>query len=349
MKRTLILMVALVLIVPVAAMAGDYHKGVTLNCSECHVMHGAQSHGYNANGGGFYTAVGGAAPHEYLLRNEINELCLTCHDNQSFAPDVLEANGGTAGTEGRIAGALNMNNFPPYFDATGHTLGSMDVAPGGTWSNTAHGLTCVDCHNPHGRTTATNTNPYRNLGNEAAGSYAAPVTYAIGTNDLGKDVFERTASGSDHYDLTNVDYNEPVATASAMGTFCKSCHTDYHGSSSDANMRDQLGAAGELWLRHPTADANIGGVGGGHSRLTQFANRLYRPKVMSPTGDWGTQGVAFASTPTDLTPSCFSCHSSHGNTNGFGIKYITGNNPIGENGDGGTYRETCRACHGQGS
>ncbi len=349
MKRTLILMVAVALIVPVAALAGDYHKGVTLNCSECHVMHGAQSHGYNNNGGGFFTNPGASAPYEYLLRNEINELCLTCHDNQTFAPDVLEANGGAAGTDGRAAGALNMNNTGSYLDATGHTLGSHDVAPGGTWNNATHGLTCVDCHAPHGRTTGTNSNPYRNLFTEATGTAIAPVSYAIGTNDLTKSVFERAADGANHYDLTNVDYNEPSATASDMGTFCKACHTDFHGSSSDANMRDQLGEAGTLWLRHPAADANIGGVGGGHSRLTQFANRLYRPKVMSPTGNWGTQGVAFASTPTDLTPSCFTCHASHGNTNAFAIKYITGNNVVGENGDGGTYRETCRACHGQGS
>lgn len=347
MKRTFLVLVALVLIVPVAALAGDYHKGVTLNCSECHTMHASMSHGYNSNGGGFYTALGPDKPYDYLLRNEVNALCLTCHDNQTFAPDVLESNGGTVGTEGRIAGALNMNNTAPYFNATGHTLGSTDVAPGGTWSHSGPGLECTDCHSPHGRTSGTNTNPYRNLFINATS--IAPVKYAIATNDPTKDVFERSASGSDHYDLTNVDYNEPLATASAMGDFCKSCHTDFHGSSSDANMRDQLGAAGSEWVRHPAADANIGGVGGGHSRLTQFSGRLYRPKVMSPTGDWGTQGVAWATAPTDLTPSCFTCHAAHGNTNGFAIKYNSGASPIGENGNGGTYRETCRACHGQGS
>lgn len=343
MKRALTLMVALVLIVPVAALAGDYHKGVTLNCNECHVMHGSQSHGYNQDGGGNFTALGAAKPYDFLLRNEINQLCLTCHDNQTLAPDVLALNGGTARPNGRIAGALNMTNVAPYTDATGHTLGSIDVAPGGTWSN-PDGLNCINCHSAHGRGSTAVPNGYRNL---RVNSFA--VSYAVTTNDLTKDVLERTDGGVNHYDLENVDYNEPSATSSAMGTLCKGCHTDFHGSSSDANMRNLTGPAGEEWLRHPTADANIGGIGGGHSSLTQFANRLYRPKVMSPTGNWGTQGVAFASTPADLTPSCFSCHAAHGNTNSFGLKFITGSSAVGENGDGGTYRETCRACHGQGS
>jgi hypothetical protein len=335
MKRTYLALVALVLIVPVAALAGDYHKGTTLNCSECHVMHASQSHGYNANGTGIFTTVDGSAPYEYLLRNKVNELCLTCHDNQTFAPDVLEGNGGVAGTEGRLAGALNENNVAPYLDATGHTLGSTDVAPGGTWHN-ANGLECTDCHSPHGRTSGTNTNPYRNLGNDKTGTYTAYLTYAVGTNDITKDVFERSASGSDHYDLTNVDYNEPNATGSAMGNFCQSCHTNFHGNASSANMND-----GTTWLRHPTAEVN--------ASISTFGGRLYRPKIMSPTGNWGTQGASFTTGPADLTPSCFSCHAAHGNTNAFAFKYNNGSSPIGENGNGGTYRETCRSCHRQGS
>ncbi|HWO57743.1 MAG TPA: hypothetical protein VNN55_09275 [bacterium] len=338
MKRTFVLMVALVLIVPVAVMAGDYHKGVTLNCSECHVMHGSQQHGYNADGSGVFTPIGGAPPYQYLLRNEINALCLTCHNNQTFAPDVLEANGGTAPTTGRQGGALNMNNTAPYFASTGHTLGSHDVAPGGTFSN-PHGLECVDCHQPHGRSSGTNTNPYRNLGNYDATHtvYTAYMTYAIGTNDLTKDVFERTASGSDHYDIGNVDFNEPNVTGSRYGDFCKSCHTNFHGNSTDAHMANADG-----WLRHPAAEANIS--------ISTFGARLYRPKVMSATGDWGTQGTAFTTGPTDLTPSCFSCHRAHGNTNSFGIILQDGLSTIGEDGTAGaTMRTTCRTCHRQGS
>ena len=36
-----------------SAIAGDYHKDGTLLCSQCHVMHFSQSHGYNPSGSGF--------------------------------------------------------------------------------------------------------------------------------------------------------------------------------------------------------------------------------------------------------------------------------------------------------
>ncbi|MBI3873196.1 MAG: hypothetical protein HY304_08995 [candidate division Zixibacteria bacterium] len=322
------------------AVAGDYHRGATLFCQDCHILHGSQQHGYNANGGGNSTALGGAAPYDYLLRNDVNDLCLSCHDNQGFAPDVLGANGGTPPSTGRQAGALNMGNTSPYFDADGHTLGSTATAPGGTFSN-PEGLECVDCHAQHGNGTP---NPYRNLRR----SGVTPISYAAGVNDITMDVFERSAAmGGDHYDITNVDFNEPSQTGSAYAAMCQGCHTNFHGNSSSANMRNQLGAAGTEWLRHPTADANIGALTGGHSSLTTFKNRLYRPKVMS-AGDWGTQGVAWAAAPADLTPSCFSCHKGHGNQRAYGLIYPTGTAPIDEQGDGAAYKDLCKSCHVQG-
>lgn len=338
LKRGFYLGVAAVLALAGAALAGDYHQGATLICADCHIMHGSQSHGYNDDGSGIYVPVGDEAPYVYLLRDEVNELCLGCHNNQAWAPDVMEANTGSAV---RLAGALNSpNSAGPYYPEGGHTLWSTDVAPGGTWSN-PEGMTCIDCHYQHGRS----TNTYRNL--IAFGGSANAVTYAVGTNDPTKDVFERAAAG---YDISNVDYNEPNTAGSKMGTFCKNCHTDFHGSAADANMRDQGHSAGQGWVRHPAADANIGAQGGGHSSLSQFRNKLYRTKVMSASGDWGTQGVAWPSAPADLTPSCFSCHKSHGNKHAFGIIHMTGNAPPGEDGDATSngVKNICKQCHIQG-
>ncbi len=83
-----------------------------------------------------------------------------------------------------------------------------------------------------------------------------------------------------------------------------------------------------------------------------FAMKAYRVKVLSTSGAWGDQGTplyppASGTLPTDLTPSCMSCHKSHGNQNPFGLIYATGSAPIGENGDG-SFADLCKQCHIQG-
>ena len=335
MKNIIIMLMGLMALLTVSAYAGDYHYQSTLNCSECHTMHSSQQHGYNADstGSGFFVTPNG--PNDALLRDEVNTLCLSCHNNQTFAPDVLGANGGTSYPNGRIGGALNMGNTAPYFDVTGHTLGSTDVAPGGSWSN-PDGLDCTGCHTVHGNAY------YRNTRSRGVASSARHyITYATGTNDPTRAVFQRSSGIASHYGVDNIDFNEPYADSSAYGAFCRDCHTQFHGNTANADMYNMTDSA---WVRHPTAAANIR-VGA----TSRFNNRPYRVKVMSSTGVWGTQSEAWATAPADLTPSCFSCHKGHGNQNAFGLIFATGDNPIGEQGDGGTYRDLCRQCHSQGN
>ena len=351
MKKVILGLVVLVAFVAGSALAGDYHTGGTLNCAECHVMHYSQTHGYESDGTGNIVDLGTAGPYHYLLRDEINNLCLACHDNQTFAPDVLADNGGLVPTNGRQAGALNRDNTAPYFDQTGHTLGSGLVAPGGTFQNT-DGLTCIDCHQQHGYAGFVNptNNPYRNLLYSAGGVSGPGVSYAVATNDPTKDIFELSAAlGGDHYDIQNVFFNEPDQTASGYGAWCQGCHTDFHGSSSDANMRVTGAPVSTQWLRHPTADADIGGAAtGGHSSLDELGAAAYRVQYMSSTGEWGTWGTAEAVVSADLTPSCMTCHKAHGNTRAFGIIWATGAANWGEDGDGTSYQALCTQCHVQG-
>jgi hypothetical protein len=314
-------------------------------------MHFSQQHGYMGAdstlgyGSGFaegFTPLGGAGPHKYLLRNEANDLCLTCHNGQTFAPDVLGAN---TNSYVRMAGGLNEVG-DGVAEMTGHTLGSTDPAPGSTpeWSSEV-GLECVNCHFPHGganyRNLAGNPGNYSTQGR----TYVA-VTYATGgTNDLTKDVWEHDATLnqlSTHYAWTNTDYNEPLATpalyaGSSYAFFCKGCHSDFHGAQGGTEVG---GTGGEEWLRHPNAVANIGALGGGHSSYTVYSGRTNHVKTMSASGVWPA---------TDNTPSCFSCHKSHGNGNAFGLIYMSGTGTINEDGDNGTtVKEMCKQCHTQG-
>lgn len=342
MKRLLTALAVLALIgLPMAAVAGDFHVGTNLVCSDCHTVHYSQSHAYTV-GGTIMPPLGPDGPYTYLLRNEVNNLCLTCHDNQSWAPDVF---GSSATSSTRLAGGLNAvsvhrANDANYDEIDGHTLWSTAVAPGGTWTApTADGLECTSCHAQHGSATQ-----YRNLLNR--GTFTGKnLTYAIGTNDLTKDVFERSSTA---YDLADVDYNEPSITASAYANWCKSCHTNFHGASGGTEVGGQSGgtggSAGVHWVRHPSADVNIGTPSATYiSSLAQFTSHANRVKVMDSQGLWdGT------SADNTVTPSCFSCHKSHGNQNGFGLIFMTGAGTVSEEGDGGVYKDLCRQCHVQG-
>lgn len=338
------------------ALAGDYHFGQDLICSDCHVMHYSQSHGYNPNGSGNTSPLGAGGPFHYLLRNDINDLCLGCHDGQAFAPDVFEvhSNGYV-----RQAGALNeVGGNGLYPPPTGHTLNYTGTVPSGTWSN-PEGLNCTNCHAPHGRTKG-------NLGAFAAqGGYRNlfiddplflnSITYTRGDvegpNQGGANaawVHEDGSAGAvgTHYGRGAITFNEPVQTDSRYAEFCKTCHTSFHGAVGGPEVGG-TGTPPQQFVRHPNAGVNIGAIGGGHSNLPRFiaegANQL---QVMSFAGK---KAGTYTATDTDLTPSCFSCHKAHGNQNAFGLIYMLGTGTITEQGDNGIdMRNTCRACHTQG-
>ncbi len=356
MKKLLVLVAAMAFVALGAgvATAGQYHFSTQLICSDCHTMHYSYAHDYSG-GAAANMVLGAGGPFGALLRDQENKLCLACHDNQSTAPDVYGTN---TGSHVRQAGALNGTGSMAspgtgYSEFMGHTLGSTAVVPGGTWTPSAEGLTCGDCHAVHGSRgnapdvfgTTGITDTYRNLSNRrggvASGSYLA-VSYAKGTNDLTKDVYLTgwtLGNIAGNYSEATVNFNEPVTTKSGMGQWCMGCHTNFHGSSTDANMNN-----GSDFIRHPTADANIS-----QSATSRFSTVLYRVKVMSATGAWGTPGTALGVNTLNQTPTCVSCHKSHGNKNPFGLIYLTGTNAPTEEGDGVAVRDLCRQCHSQGA
>jgi hypothetical protein len=335
MKRLIVLLPLLLLAgMATTALAGDYHKTLTLICSDCHIMHYSQSHGYQVGGSVFPALANG--PNAYLLRaGDVNQTCLACHNGNTFYPDVFGDNVlGSASV--RLAGGLNaetghgLTNDAGYDVIDGHTLYSTDVPPGNTGGTMdaipAEGLECSSCHAVHGAVS------YRNLMLRSGTLFAGDtVSYAAGANDLTKDVFEHA---NNSYTYGDVDYNEPIVTNSKYAIWCQNCHTKFHGTDmTDPNMGD-----GTDYHRHPTASANISTA----SASDPWRVRTNKVKVMSPTGDW-------SKTATGLTPSCMSCHKAHGNKNGFGLVFMAGTGTITEEGDGGAYRDMCRQCHSRGN
>lgn len=303
------------------AQAGDYHRGQTLICGECH--------------GGDRGRLDGQA-------STINALCLGCHDGSTRAADVVGQNSGRYPTDVRQAGCLN--ELGVGAESTGHTLGSTAVAPGSSppWSAASDGgLHCLHCHEAHGNSA------YRNLRTHPGNAVDRPVlvTYnagAPGMNDLRQQVFERRARS---YDERDVDFNEPDRSNSAYAAFCAGCHDRLHGVPGDAatvgGSRSGRSFAG--FARHPTAGVNIGdGQGDMAAQLATLAARRNRVKVASETGAWDPPARG-------ATPSCMSCHKAHGNQNAFGLIYRSGRGALTEEGDGGgrALESLCGQCHGE--
>ncbi|RMF94830.1 MAG: hypothetical protein D6734_06830 [Candidatus Schekmanbacteria bacterium] len=343
MKRLIVLLLSVMLVIGLGAVvyAGDYHDGASLVCNQCHTMHASTAHDYGSTSGGYsYT------PAEHLLKagGSTNDLCLSCHDN-GVGPDVMGTN--DTGSTQRSAGALNkVGGTGPYAEYMGHTIGSTDTAPGGTWSN-SNGLSCADCHQHHGADFNvgdvggnTNIDNYRNLSPVAGG--ATPtlgVSYAAGTNDLSRDIFE---AGVGVRTIAGVNLNEPNSSKSGIAEFCKKCHTNLHGDVGGAEIGGSI--ANGAFIRHPAAGVDIGDIGGGHSSLDQL-NSINNPvRVMDPDGSW-TAGAYDG----NETPTCLTCHRAHGNGNSFGLIYQAGTSTITEDGDGTNVRDLCNNCHIQGS
>ncbi len=277
MKRLIVVLVALGLVgLTTGAMAFNYHTNVNLICSDCHTAHASQSHSNgDARGGIFQNVPIVNGPHPMLLRNAVNDLCLTCHDGNSVAPDVYATNTGKYAGTLREAGALN--KLGDGNENNGHTLGWTGAIPGSDGSTApttlagTDGLECVMCHGAHGSKTQ-----YRNLlsrnaetdltaGGTVSFLFAGRnLTYEINPNPTSvtntKDV---VMTAEQDYSPDHIQFEEPATDSSRYGNWCKTCHTNFHGSGGSAEMGSVSGGVlapgGEAWLRHPTADVNIGG------------------------------------------------------------------------------------------
>jgi hypothetical protein len=383
MKRVPLALVTLLALVSFPVFAGEWHAGTTNVCTDCHTMHFSQTHNWDgtspvsttpqANGNWLSTN----GPNDFLLKAPANQLCLSCHDGQTFAPDVVGLNTNASPTAGRSAGALNeaaLGN--PYENWKGHTLDSTSVPPGfnptaagvptASIYDATGGLECISCHLQHGSATI-----YRNLGPRSAAFQ--PLYQFATTNDITKDVwinYDKTlytpntgnaATFNPLYDSANVSYNrtEPAAptgatTASSnrVDTFCSACHGTFHGSPGDANI-GTTAAALDGFIRHPTSKTVIGASGalgnGGHSALSRYTGATTKVKV------YANDRTGY----TDASPGCVSCHKAHGNQNPFGLVFLSRNaSTVDEQGGFGAgqtqnqavgYRNLCGQCHGQGS
>jgi hypothetical protein len=338
-------LVATWLLTGAAAPPGDHHVGATLKCADCHVMHYSQSHGYQPNGSDPFRPLG-PGPNRSLLRNDLTDTCLSCHDLGGFATDVLGTNTGSQLGIVRSGGYLNrlgMVGLPE----TGHTLDSLANAPGSSppWNasdenGVGQGLTCVNCHAPHAElgTGHPTGSQFRNLRSDPGHASSVWVTYngTEGLNDLSRDVYLRDF---DDYDESQLDWNEPDSQDSAIARWCGGCHNDIHDNWLLSSIGGS-GTPGTSWFeRHPVFDDDLDS-----EQLDEYNPKANKVKVMSEVGIWDPAGF-------DVTPTCVTCHRGHGNGNPFGLIYRSGTGTPTEDGDsnGSTVDHLCLQCHAEGS
>jgi len=346
MKRLafFLIMASLVSLAATASYAGDYHTGGTgtdgqplLKCAQCHTMHRSQQHSFYAPSPGSPTDYSAVGPQPALLKDKVNELCLSCHNRTTVSIVDVFGSIPSPSTELRQAGGLNVKvgastritNDAGYDEMDGHTLYSTATAPGGSWNNASEGLNCVDCHMPHGHVKT----QWRNLWMSTSTAdkfYNKNLTYSNSATapDKTKDIWE---VGEEVYDQADVWFNEVTNTKSPYADWCKSCHTNFHGAAGGTEVAGQSGgftfASPVDWVRHPNADVNIGHETGADyvSSLTRYQGRTNKVKVMSNAAgaiaDWTTG-------PADATPSCFTCHKGHGDKNPFGLILLAGDGSV---------------------
>jgi hypothetical protein len=342
---------------PMLAATDNYHYNANMNCSDCHSMH-ASAHD-NQNGGTAITAPNttpGTAINPYypagnpangnpkLLKSD--DVCATCHDGKSWAPDVIGANsnayqrsaGGTVDGAGIIGG---------------HKIGSTVPAPGAKTDVINYSYTeleCQTCHSPHGGTAFRNLVPYGMSGTAGFSSANAKPTVTKGAfttatdaTVLGGDTYTFGAGQlSDYYGRDKVVYAKSGAftyngatSNNRMDQFCGVCHGNFHGG---AVTENQVGN-GTDFTRHPTSTVSLQAAAhnapnASFNTVKGFANvRVYQ--------------AAAAASDMD-SPGCLSCHKAHGSANPFGLIYPSRTAADTKEAGDGVYKDLCKSCHSMG-
>jgi hypothetical protein len=318
---------------------GDFHASSTLACSDCHVMHYSESRSL-AGTTPSTVPLGSGGPFPRLLRQDASQLCLACHDGRTDTPDILGAN---TNAYVRAAGALNRaGDTGEYAQGNGHSVGSTDAPPGGTWAgNQAGGLQCKHCHDIHGN------QYYRNLTPNPGTTTGKFVTYITGSTYSGTAAVQQIANTpmATQYAVSNIVYRQAQVSSTDFGLseWCSGCHGNYHGIGGSTNMAGSPSGdtnSGTPWLRHPTRDVTMArGVTNKHVDGSHWFSALAsRVPVVSPSGIVpGTSGTS------DNQVFCGSCHKAHGSNHRAGLIYDDETTATPE--DGTALMQTCQQCH----
>ncbi len=317
-----------------SAFAGEFHTGSSLVCSDCHVIHYSKTHLYTGEPRPDpFLAPGGPFP--FLLKNTRSQLCLACHDGQTDTPDVLGTN-----TNAYVRAAGQLNFLGDGAEGTGHTMGSTDIPPGGSWTNP--GLRCSHCHDTHGN------GYYRNLVPNPGTTTGKSVTYMTGSSYSGTSAVQQVFNSpmAKRYEAGNIWYRRTQVGGGDFGIaeWCSGCHADFHGIGGTPEIGGSVSGdtGSHPWLRHPSRDVTMSeGVANRHVDADHwFSTLASRVPVVSSSGT-----IPGTATGSDNEVFCGSCHKAHGSPHRKGL--IFDDETTAKLEDGTSLMQTCQQCHFQ--
>jgi len=320
MKKLIVVLTMLTVSLP-AAWAGEWHIDQSLFCQDCHLQHASED-GRQLPGGPYS---------QLLLKNTINELCLSCHSSADpTAPDVqapVQMYDATVSGESSAGffGLIGIDNV------MGHTLGQPAATPLQS-AGTLMDLSCASCHAVHGN------HNYRNLKYDPAG-----VGDSIILLD-GADVFSQippdnpptTAGSVIAYSRDNLGYRANYAA------WCVTCHDQvavnaqglppahFNGHPIDVALNEFSGET------HTDPDHWVAGIGEGFPAAGN-ATSYGIPRL--PFEAPGATDFLTATEPAHGNEVfCGSCHYSHGGNHEKSLRW-----PYYEGGN--TFLAGCQQCH----
>ena len=341
----------------------DFH-GSHLECAECHTMHYSQQHDYSGNVPSDYktgdlrtdglpaNSDSGGPFEKLLIKGNVTDLCLVCHDGMVGIPDVYEAD--INELDERAAGFFtDLGDLSPNGHNLGHngeiSLGMYACIDCHTdWDFSGAGamptmkVGCINCHDPHGRDRNSSEYRYRNLQWATYPGYEPIITAYM----------NMAASGLKVYERANITYVAPTPTDPEtpewreVTNICIDCH---HTLTGDGYTRDVVGS-NDTCERHPVTESERG-----------VWEPIDRDKVNHPADpdswatdptNWTSAGTGFdiprlpflVTGVTAYEPAgdivaennevfCLSCHKAHGSANPFSLRWSA------------TSNSGCQQCH----
>jgi hypothetical protein len=285
LKLSIILIAVALFSMGLASTGYAFHSGGVAECEGCHTMHNSFE--------GVKMTVNALTPgttNNYLLiGSDQSSTCLNCHnqpdtapssyhistDESKLAPGVPPVEETPGGDFAWLKKSYTWSSGTSIGERHGHNIVANDfnylvdniqkVAPGGSYP--ASSLSCISCHDPHGKyrrdlngVIATTGKPIRSSGSyntsaDPDANFSVGVFRLLAGNGYSPDSLgganaftndSPAAVAPSTYNRTEAVTQTRVAYGKGMSEWCANCHTNMHNDNYPSTLRHPAGNAAKL-------------------------------------------------------------------------------------------------------